>query len=148
MVNKNRIINYKNISFILFKDGQTGLETSPDYRKSDIRPALRSFLVSTWHVHLIHQLCHENDTAGLRALLDRRSDSDSVSERLSLRNDRGWTALHVAVIMNRVEVIKVLVSLGADFLASINAQGKYLIILYHILKTNNCVTRFFWTNCS
>ena len=85
-------------------------------------------------MHLIHQLCHENDTAGLRALLGSRSDSDSVSELLSLRNDRGWTALHVAVIMNRVEVIKVLVSLGADFLASINAQGKYWIILYHILK--------------
>ena len=102
---------------------------------SDIRPALRSFLASTWHVHLIHQLCHENDTAGLRALLDSRSDSDSesVSELLLLRNDRGWTALHIAVIMNRVEVIKVLVSLGADFLASINAQGKYWIILYHIL---------------
>ena len=123
---------------------------SPDpwVKRSDIRPALRSFLASTWHVHLIHQLCHENDTAGLRALLDNRSDSDSVSELLSLRNDRGWTALHVAVIMNRVEVIKVLVSLGADFLASINAQGKYWIILYHILKTNYCVTRFFWTNCT
>ena len=35
-----------------------------------------------------------------------------------------------------------------DFLASINAQGKYWIILYHILKTNYCVTRFFWTNCT
>ena len=117
---------------------------------SDIRPALRSFLASTWHVHLIHQLCHENDTAGLRELLDSRSDSDSdsVSELLSLRNDRGWTALHIAVIMNRVEVIKVLVSLGADFLASINAQGTYWIILYHILKSNISVTRFFWTNCS
>ena len=99
-------------------------------------------------MHLIHQLCHESDSAGLRALLDNRSDSDSVSELLSYCNDRGWTALHVAVIMNRVEVIKVLVSLGADFLASINAQGKYWIILYHILKTNYCVTRFFWTNCT
>ena len=123
---------------------------SPGYNVSDIRPALRSFLASIWHVHLIHQLCHENDTAGLRALLDNRldSDSDSVSELLSLRNDRGWTALHIAVIMNRVEVIKVLVSLGADFLASINAQGKYLIILYHILKTNYYFNRFFWTNCT
>ena len=111
---------------------------SPDYWASDIRPALQSFLTSTWHVHLIHQLCHENDAAGLRALLGNRSDSDSdsvsdsVSELLSYRNDRGWTALHVAVVMNRVEVIKVLVSLGTDFLASINAQGKYWIILYHI----------------
>ena len=133
---------------ILLQEGHIGLQTSTAFKVSDIRPALRSFLASTWHVHLIHQLCHENDTAGLRALLDSRSDSDSVSELLSLRNDRGWTALHVAVIMNRVEVIKVLVSLGADFLASINAQGKYWIILYHILKTNYCVTRFFWTNCT
>ena len=121
---------------------------SPGYRVSDIRPALRSFLASTWHVHLIHQLCHENDSAGLRALLDSRSDSDSVSELLSYRNDRGWTALHIIVIMNRVEVIKVLVSLGADFLASINAQGKYWIIPNHILKTNYCDTKLFWTNCS
>jgi ankyrin repeat protein len=120
------------------QEGVTALETSPVHA-SDIRPALRSFLASTWHVHLIHQLCHENDTAGLRALLDSRSisdsdsDSDSVSELLSLRNDRGWTALHVAVIMNRVEVIKVLISLGADFLASINAQGKYWIGLIFII---------------
>ena len=147
-------MNYENISTILLQHGQTGLEMSPDSWASDIRPALRSFLASTWHVHLIHQLCHENDAAGLRALLGNRSDSDSdsvsdsVSVLRSLRNDRGWTALHVASIMNRVEVIKVLVSLGADFLASINAQGKYWIILYHILKTNYCDTRFFWTNCT
>ena len=148
LFNKNTIIFYSNISTILFQNGRKGLEVSPYYCVSDIRSSLRSFLASTWHVHLIHQLCHENDTAGLRALLDSRSDLDSVSELLSLRNDRGWTALHVAVIMNRVEVIKVLVSLGADFLASINAQGKYSIILYHIIKTNYCVTRFFWTNCT
>ena len=124
MFNKNVIISYLNISTILLQAGRTGFEIFP-LLTSDIRFALRSFLASTWHVHLIHQLCHENDTAGLRALLDNRSDSDSVSELLSYRNDRGWTALHIAVIMNRVEVIKVLVSLGADFLASINAQGKY-----------------------
>ena len=75
-------------------------------------------------MHLIHQLCHENDTAGLRALLDSRSDSDSdsvsdsVSELISLHNDRSWTALHVKVIMNRVEIIRVLASLGAEFLAT------------------------------
>ena len=154
MFNKNRNINYLTISNILLQDGLTALEISPYQfmNAPDIRPALRSFLASTWHVQLINQLCHENDTAGLRALLNSRSDSesdsDSVSELLSLRNNRGWTALHVAVIMNRVEVIKVLVSLGADFLASINAQGKYWIILYHILKTNNYVTRFFRPNCS
>ena len=149
MFNKNVIISYLNISTILLQAGRTGFEIFP-LLTSDIRFALRSFLASTWHVHLIHQMCHENDTAGLRELLDSRSDSDSdsVSELLSLRNNRGWTALHVAVIMNRVEVIKVLVSLGADFLASINAQGKYWIILYHILKTNYCDTRFFWTNCT
>jgi len=70
-------------------------------------------------------LCHEKDTAGLRALLDSRSGTDSVSELLSHRNGRGWTALHVAVIMNRVEVIKVLVSLGADFNEILNTKGKY-----------------------
>jgi len=136
---------------LLIQAGLTCLEISLSQvlvKQLDIRPALRSFLASTWHVHLIHQLCHENNTAGLRALLDSRSDSDSVSEQLSLRNDRSWTALHVAVIMNHIEVIQVLVSLGADFLASINAQGKYWIILGHIIKTNYCVIRFFWAICN
>jgi len=45
-------------------------------------------------------------------------------EMLSLRNERGWTALHVAVFMNRVEVIKVLALLGVGFLEIVNIPGR------------------------
>ena len=103
------------------KNGQTALDKFPYTGRPDIRPALRSFIASTWHTTPIHQLCYENDTAGLQALLDSRSDS--VLEILSLQNERGWTALHVAVFMNRVEVIKVLASFGVGFLEIINIPG-------------------------
>jgi ankyrin repeat protein len=89
----------------------------------DIRPALKSFIESTWHTNPMHKFCYENDTASLQALL---SSSDSIPDMLSLSNDRGWTVLHVATFLNRVEVIKILASFSAGFLKTINIPGFYL----------------------
>jgi ankyrin repeat protein len=66
-------------------------------------------------------MCHENDTAGIQILLGSRPNS--VSEMLFLGNERGWTALHIAVFMNRVEMIKILASFFPGFLERINTPG-------------------------
>lgn len=58
----------------------------------------------------MHKTCYENDVVGLQALLTSISDN---TEAFSLRDQHGWTPLHVAVFMNRVEVTKLLISKGA-----------------------------------
>ena len=67
--------------------------------------------MSTWHGTPIHKACYENDLAGLEALIA----SDPAS--LFVQDHFGWTALHVAAFMNRMEVFEVLVSRGADIFA-------------------------------
>ena len=71
---------------------------------------MTAFIATTWHTTPIHKACYENDAALLEALLD----SGSLAESLTLRDQYGWTALHVAVFMNSIEAAKLLVSRGAN----------------------------------
>jgi ankyrin repeat protein len=59
----------------------------------------------------MHKVCYENDIDGLQAQL--RSVPDNT-DAFGLRDQHGWTALHVAVFMNRVEVTKLLIASGAN----------------------------------
>ena len=93
------------------QDGKTALDIRPLFDRSDIRPVLISFVVSTWHGTPIHKACYENDLARLDALIA----SDPAS--LFVQDHFGWTVLHVAAFMNRMEVFEVLVSRGADIFA-------------------------------
>ena len=92
----------------------------PDYYYYgiDIRPAMRAFIAATWHATEIHKACYENDVASLHALVESVSQSEEqLASLLALRDHHGWTALHVAVFMNRIEATRLLVSRGADIFA-------------------------------
>jgi len=76
----------------------------------DIRPAMNAFIVTHWHSTPFHKACYEDDRITLRSLLD----SQLSSEYLSSRDQFGWMAIHVAAFMNRVEILKLLLSRGTD----------------------------------
>ena len=96
----------------------------PGYYTNDIRPAMSAFIAATWHATAIHKACYENDVASLHALVESVSQSEEeLASLLALRDPHGWTALHVAVFMNRIEATRLLVSRGADILAVTGAAG-------------------------
>ena len=94
------------------QEGQTGLELEPVYGRPKICTALTAFISATWHATPMHKACYENDVVGLQALL--RNGPENADHAFSLRDQCGWTALHVAVFMDRIEVIKLLLSKGVD----------------------------------
>jgi hypothetical protein len=71
---------------------------------------LTALIATTWHATPIHKACYDNDVDLLQALLD----FGPLAESLSLRDQHGWTALHVAVFVNSIDAAKLLLSRGAD----------------------------------
>lgn len=70
---------------------------------------LNKFITTCWHATPIHKACYENDLDGLCVLIGSISESELESLN-ALRDHHGWTALHVAAFLNRVEVVKLLMS--------------------------------------
>ena len=79
---------------------------------------MSAFIAATWYATAIHKACYENDVTSLHALVESVSQSEEeLASLLALRDHHGWTALHVAVFMNRIEATRLLVSRGADIYA-------------------------------
>jgi ankyrin repeat protein len=70
---------------------------------------MRTFIEATWYTTPMHKACYDNDVDGLHALVDSLSKSEAETQ-IGQRDHHGWTALHVAVFMNHIEIINVLVS--------------------------------------
>ena len=70
---------------------------------------MRFFIEATWYTTPMHKACYDNDVDGLRALVESLSKSEAETQ-IGQRDHHGWTALHVAVFMNHIEIINVLVS--------------------------------------
>lgn len=110
LIKYSYILNYVLIKMYLYIIMQFGLTVFdiPSWLR-DVT-YLTAFIATTWHTTPIHKACYENDVALLQVLLD----SGSLAESLTLRDQYGWTALHVAVFMNSIEAAKLLVSRGAN----------------------------------
>ena len=76
----------------------------PRYRR-----ILEPMLSDTWHATPLHRAVYENDLDMLRALLESGVD-------MQARNAHGWTALHTAAYLNRVDALEVvlLFTAGSD----------------------------------
>jgi ankyrin repeat protein len=68
---------------------------------------LRDFIAATWCSTPLHKACYEGSLDELFA---------DVSQ-IALRDHNGWTALHVAVYMRRIEASRLLLTGGADIFA-------------------------------
>ena len=73
---------------------------------------LKSMIALTWYATSLHKACYENDRDALKGLLN--SGTVDTSFDINARNVRGWTALHVAAYLNRLEELKLLLVAGAD----------------------------------
>jgi hypothetical protein len=115
----------------------------PVWTRRDIRPRIASFVARIWHTSPIHKASYENDVDKLQELLNTRSQSTSLSlpEFLETRDEHGWTALHVAVFMNRIDVTKLLVSEGADILATTRYRGHTAL---HLACSRGCTQIIRW----
>jgi ankyrin repeat protein len=82
-----------------------------------------TFIETTWYTTPIHKACYNDDVDGLRALVKSLSKSESETQ-ICQRDHHGWTALHVAVFMNHIEIINVLVTF---FVGVINIPGLHCI---------------------
>jgi ankyrin repeat protein len=60
----------------------------------------------------MHSACYENDLESLQALL--ASGKEDLDFDINMRNTQGWTALHAAVYLNRIEAVRLLINEGAD----------------------------------
>jgi ankyrin repeat protein len=108
-----------------------GIEVSPWCGRVDIRPVLTSYIESTWHATPLLKACYENDVEGLIKLLDGDPEEkiEPLSCSISDRDQYGWTALHVAVFMNCIEVSELLIFKGADVFAVTGACGHSVLHL-------------------
>ena len=66
--------------------------------------------ISTWHATPLHKAAYENNTVGLLELI--------TPENIDFRDHLGWTALHVAVFLERVDVLRLLIDSGANIFAT------------------------------
>ena len=66
--------------------------------------------ISTWHATPLHKAAYENNTVGLLELI--------TPENINFRDPLGWTALHVAVFLERVDVLRLLIDSGANIFAT------------------------------
>ena len=84
---------------------------------------MRTFIEATWYTTPMHKACYNDDVDGLRALVESLSKSEAETQ-IGQRDHHGWTALHVAVFMNHIEIINVLVSFSVGV---INIPGLHCI---------------------
>ena len=87
-----------------------------------------SYVASLWHDSPCHKACYWNEIDDLRALLegDSSDDDDADATRLLLVNAAGrdgWTALHTASFMNRLEAAELLLRAGAA-VGSVTVSGQ------------------------
>ena len=88
-----------------------------------------SYVASLWHDSPCHKACYWNEIDDLRALLEGDSgavDDDADATRLLLVNAAGrdgWTALHTASFMNRLEAAELLLRAGAA-VGSVTVSGQ------------------------
>jgi ankyrin repeat protein len=71
----------------------------------------------------MHKACYEGNTERLRAIIESLSQPDAESQ-IGMRDHHGWTALHVAVVMNRIEIINILVSFSVCVLNMPDSFGR------------------------
>ena len=90
-------------------------------------PTQLSHVASLWHDSPCHKACYWNEIDDLRALLEGDSgDDDADATRLLLVNAAGrdgWTALHTASFMNRLEAAELLLRAGAA-VGSVTVSGQ------------------------
>ena len=84
---------------------------------------MRIVIATTWYTTPIHKACYDNDVDGLRALVESLPKSEAETQ-IGQRDHHGWTALHVAIFMNHIEIINVLVSFSVGV---INIPGLHCI---------------------
>ena len=63
-----------------------------------------TFIEATWYTTPIHKACYDYDVDGLRALVESLPKPEAETQ-LGQRDHHGWTALHVAVFMNHIEIV-------------------------------------------
>jgi hypothetical protein len=85
-------------------------------------------VASLWHDSPCHKACYWNEIDDLRALLegDSGGDDDADTTRLLLVNAAGrdgWTALHTASFLNRLEAAELLLRAGAA-VGSVTVSGQ------------------------
>ena len=87
-------------------------------------------MASLWHDSPCHKACYWNEIDDLRALLEGDSgdndDDDADATRLLLVDAAGrdgWTALHTASFMNRLEAAELLLRAGAA-VGSVTVSGQ------------------------
>ena len=82
------------------------------------RQKLEPMLSDTWHATPLHRAVYENDLDMLRALLESGVD-------MQARNAHGWTALHTAAYLNRVDALEVflLFTAGSEVLSTLTDFG-------------------------
>ena len=64
-----------------------------------------------WHDSPVHKACYWNEIDSLRTLL--KGDRDDVAVLVNALGRDGWTALHTASFMNRLEAAELLLRAGA-----------------------------------
>ena len=88
---------------------------------------MRAFVEATWYTTPMHKACYNDDVDGLRALVESLSKSEAET-LICQRDHHGWTALHVAVFMNHIEIINILVSFSVG-LQCIRIEINYIVYI-------------------
>jgi ankyrin repeat protein len=104
-----------------------------------------AFIEASWHATPIHKACYDNDLYGLHALVKSISQQDSPAEaesQIDVRNHHGWTALHVAVFMNRIDATKLLVSSDADISATTGGARGHTALHLACSRGHSQIVRF------
>jgi hypothetical protein len=89
----------------------------------------------TWYTTPMHKACYEDDVNGLQALVNSLSQSEAETQ-ICQQDCHGWTALHVAVVLNHIEIVNVLVSSSVGI---INITGLYRIRMITEIILINCL---------
>ena len=99
--------NNMQIAELLLSRG-ADIRSAPD----DMVERLRPMIADTWNATVLHTACYENDLDALKALLVTGKEDPHFD--MNMRSFHGWTALHAAVYLNRIEAVRLLINEGAD----------------------------------
>ncbi|XP_032228503.2 nuclear factor NF-kappa-B p105 subunit [Nematostella vectensis] len=90
----------------------------------------------------LHLACERGDIDSVREIIRPLSDKaynpktrEEISSILNTRNYDGFTALHVAVFSNSIDIVSALTNVGADINVPDCGSGK--TALHHAVETNN-----------
>jgi uncharacterized protein len=103
--------------------------------KPPLRKHLLTYIDNAWCQSSLHTACYKNDLNRLKSLISTQVPRSN----LNLKLEDGWTPLHVAVLLNRLEAATLLVDAGADIFAATKNGHTVLHLAMKLLQPGKMV---------